>query len=80
MVALPSTSAMGASAPQLRNRPTSDRMKPIRPGTRKWLDEKFKKMQEYGADLCFSKPLPLPQLRQEVAQLREENRGLREEN
>ena len=32
-------------------------------------DEKFKKMQEYGADLCFSKPLPLPQLRLEVAQL-----------
>ncbi len=32
-------------------------------------DEKFKKMKEYGADLCFSKPLPLPQLRQEVAQL-----------
>lgn len=32
-------------------------------------DEKFKKMKAYGADLCFSKPLPLPQLRQEVAQL-----------
>jgi excisionase family DNA binding protein len=32
-------------------------------------DEKFKKMKEYGADLCFSKPLPLPQLKQEVAQL-----------
>jgi excisionase family DNA binding protein len=32
-------------------------------------DEKFQKMKEYGADLCFSKPLPLPQLRQEVAQL-----------
>ena len=30
-------------------------------------DEKFKKMKEYGADLCFSKPLPLPQLREEVA-------------
>jgi excisionase family DNA binding protein len=30
-------------------------------------DEKFKKMKEYGADLCFSKPLPLPQLRKEVA-------------
>ncbi|MGD8227979.1 MAG: response regulator, partial [Desulfobacteraceae bacterium] len=32
-------------------------------------DEKFKKMKEYGADLCFSKPLPLPKLKQEVAQL-----------
>jgi len=30
-------------------------------------DEKFKKMKEYGADLCFSKPLPLPQLKKEVA-------------
>jgi excisionase family DNA binding protein len=35
-----------------------------------YLDEdKFRKMKEYGADLCFSKPLPLPQLKQEVAQL-----------
>ena len=32
-------------------------------------DEKFKKMKEYGADLCFSKPLPLPQLKEEVAKL-----------
>ena len=32
-------------------------------------DEKFKEMKEYGADICFSKPLPLPQLRQEVANL-----------
>ena len=32
-------------------------------------DEKFKEMKEYGADVCFSKPLPLPQLRQEVANL-----------
>lgn len=32
-------------------------------------EEKFKKMKEYGADLCFSKPLPLPQLRKEVAQM-----------
>ncbi|MBW2064109.1 MAG: response regulator [Deltaproteobacteria bacterium] len=32
-------------------------------------DEKFAKMKEYGADLCFSKPLPLPQLKLEVAQL-----------
>ena len=30
-------------------------------------DEKFKKMKESGADLCFSKPLPLPQLKEEVA-------------
>ncbi len=35
-----------------------------------YLDEdKFKKMKENGADLCFSKPLPLPQLRQEVARM-----------
>lgn len=32
-------------------------------------DEKFKKMKEYGADLCFSKPLPLPKLKAEVARL-----------
>jgi len=32
-------------------------------------EEKFRKMKEYGADLCFSKPLPLPQLKREVAQL-----------
>jgi excisionase family DNA binding protein len=32
-------------------------------------DEKFKKMKEYGADLCFSKPLPLPRLKREVAGL-----------
>ena len=32
-------------------------------------EEKFRKMKEYGADLCFSKPFPLPQLKREVAQL-----------
>ncbi len=32
-------------------------------------DEKFKKMKEYGADICFSKPLPLPQLKEEVAKI-----------
>jgi excisionase family DNA binding protein len=32
-------------------------------------EEKFKKMEENGADLCFSKPLPLPQLKEEVARL-----------
>jgi excisionase family DNA binding protein len=32
-------------------------------------EEKFKKMKEYGADLCFSKPLPLPQLKEEIARL-----------
>lgn len=32
-------------------------------------DEKFKKMKEYGADLCFSKPLPLSKLKEEVATL-----------
>jgi len=32
-------------------------------------EEKFKKMKEHGADVCFSKPLPLPQLKKEVARL-----------
>jgi len=32
-------------------------------------DEKFKQMKEYGADVCFSNPLPLPQLKEEVARL-----------
>ncbi len=32
-------------------------------------EEKFKKMKEHGADACFSKPLPLPQLKKEVASL-----------
>jgi len=32
-------------------------------------EEKFKQMKENGADICFSKPLPLPQLRAEVARL-----------
>jgi excisionase family DNA binding protein len=31
--------------------------------------EKFKKMKEHGADVCFSKPLPLSQLKEEVARL-----------
>lgn len=30
-------------------------------------DEKFTEMNAHGADACFSKPLPLPQLREEVA-------------
>jgi len=34
-------------------------------------EEKFKTMKEYGADVCFSKPLPLPQLKEEVARLLE---------
>jgi CheY-like chemotaxis protein len=34
-------------------------------------EEKFKKMKEYGADACFSKPFPLPQLKEEVARLLE---------
>jgi len=34
-------------------------------------EEKFKKMKENGADVCFSKPLPLPQLKQEVARMLE---------
>lgn len=32
-------------------------------------EEKFAKMKEYGADICFSKPLPLGQLKAEVARL-----------
>ena len=37
-----------------------------------YLDEdKFKKMKDNGADACFSKPLPLPQLKDEVARLLE---------
>jgi excisionase family DNA binding protein len=32
-------------------------------------EEKFKKMKEHGADACLSKPLPLPQLKEEVARL-----------
>lgn len=34
-------------------------------------EEKFKKMKEHGADACFSKPFPLPQLKEEVAKLLE---------
>lgn len=35
-----------------------------------YLDEKrFKQMQANGADVCFSKPLQLPQLKQEVSRL-----------
>ncbi len=29
-------------------------------------EEKFARMKEYGADACFSKPLPLAQLKEEV--------------
>jgi len=32
-------------------------------------EEKFNKMKEYGADACFSKPLPLSQLKTEVTRL-----------
>lgn len=34
-------------------------------------EEKFKQMKDHGADVCFSKPLPLPQLKEEVARLLE---------
>ncbi|UCF91736.1 MAG: response regulator [Desulfobacterales bacterium] len=35
-----------------------------------YLDEdKFRQMKAHGADACFSKPLPLPQLKAEVARL-----------
>lgn len=29
-------------------------------------DESYRKMREYGADRCFSKPLPLDQLKEEI--------------
>jgi excisionase family DNA binding protein len=32
-------------------------------------EEKFQQMKENGADVCFSKPLPLPRLKDEVAKL-----------
>jgi excisionase family DNA binding protein len=32
-------------------------------------EENFQKMKEFGADACFSKPLPLPDLKAEVAKL-----------
>ena len=32
-------------------------------------DDKFAQMKKHGADVCFSKPLPLPQLKDEVAKL-----------
>jgi len=32
-------------------------------------EENYRKMREYGADLCFSKPLPLERLKQEIAGL-----------
>jgi excisionase family DNA binding protein len=34
-------------------------------------DEKFARMKKNGADVCFSKPLPLHQLKEEVAKLLE---------
>jgi CheY-like chemotaxis protein len=32
-------------------------------------EENFRKMKEYGADCCFSKPLPLDRLKREVASI-----------
>jgi excisionase family DNA binding protein len=34
-------------------------------------EEKFNVMKKHGADVCFSKPLPLPQLKEEVARILE---------
>ncbi len=34
-------------------------------------DEKFQEMKDNGADACYSKPLPLPQLKEEVARFLE---------
>ena len=32
-------------------------------------EENFNRMKEYGADACFSKPLPIPDLKKEVVRL-----------
>lgn len=32
-------------------------------------DDNYKEMKNYGADACFSKPLPLPELKEQVARL-----------
>jgi excisionase family DNA binding protein len=32
-------------------------------------EENYKQMEEYGADACFAKPLPLPELKRQVAKL-----------
>lgn len=32
-------------------------------------EEKFERMKAHGADACFSKPLPLPKLKEEVSRL-----------
>ncbi len=32
-------------------------------------EENYRKMREFGADLCFSKPLPLDKLKEEIAKL-----------
>ena len=32
-------------------------------------EENYRKMREYGADKCFSKPLPLNELKEEIARL-----------
>jgi excisionase family DNA binding protein len=32
-------------------------------------EENYQRMKEYGADVCFSKPLPLEKLKKEVAEL-----------
>lgn len=32
-------------------------------------EESYRQMKEYGADACFSKPLPLPELKEQVAKL-----------
>ena len=32
-------------------------------------DESYRQIKDYGADACFSKPLPLPELKEQVARL-----------
>lgn len=53
---------------KIKNNPESRHIKVIVLSA--YLDEEnFKKMKTFGADACFSKPLPLPQLKEEVARL-----------
>jgi excisionase family DNA binding protein len=53
---------------RIKNNPESRHIKVIVLSA--YLDEdNFRKMKEFGADACFSKPLPLPDLRKEIVRL-----------
>ena len=53
---------------RIKSRPESQSTKVIVLSA--YLDEEnFQKMKDFGADACFSKPLPLPDLKREVAKL-----------